>query len=130
MAGFVTVFNSYNEPITNLLVGNNVAGNVAGWSAGPTPPQYTPSGLKVARSKYPSTSPVFAYGDNSLVFPWDSRTGKTTVSIPTDQSLDDDLILYLTQNDAILLTARGVVINTSPVTTTLSLAEMEKDGVA
>jgi len=128
MPGKVTVFNSYNEPITNMLVANNVAGNIGGWSPGPTPPQYTPSALTVPRSKYPATTAVFAYGDNAMVFPWNSRTGHTTVSIPLDSSLDDDLILYLTQNLAILLTARGVVMGTSQVTTTVSAAEMKADG--
>jgi hypothetical protein len=124
MSGKVTVFNSYNEPITNLLVSNNIAGNIAGWSQGPTPPLYTPGSLPVQRAKYPGSSPVFAYGANTMVFPWDSRTGHTTVTIPPETSLDDDLILYLTQNDAILLTARGVVINTATVETTLSVAAL------
>jgi len=129
MPGNVMVFNIYNEPVTNLLVGNNNAGNIAGWATGPNPPQYTPSGLPVKRTKYPSDeSASFAYGDNPMVFPWHSRTGKTTVNIPVSTSLDDDLILYLSQNEAILLTARGVVISTSTVTTTLSLAEMQRDG--
>ncbi|CAD7717980.1 hypothetical protein LMG31884_27200 [Xanthomonas hydrangeae] len=126
MAGKVTVFNSYNEPITSLLVTNNNAGNIAGWAAGPTPPLYTPSSLAVPRSKYPSTSAVFAYGDNTLVFPWDSRTGHATVTISQDSSLDDDLILYITQNKAILLTARGVVLNTFDVTTSLNMAAKEE----
>lgn len=120
MTGKVTVFNNYHEPVTHLLVSNNNAGNIPGWSPGSAPPQYTPSSLAVPRAKYPASSAVFAYGTNSVVFPWNSRTGHTTVSIPTDTSLDDDLILYLTQNQAILLTSRGVVINASPVTTSLS----------
>ena len=123
MPGKVVVFNSYNEPITGLLVANNVAGNIAGWAVGPTPPQYTPSALSVPRSKYPATTAVFAYGKNTLIFPWNSRTGNTTVDIPLEISLDDDLLLYLTQNQAILLTARGVVISTFVVTTTLSLKD-------
>ena len=127
MTGKVTVFNSYNESITNLLVANNNAGNIGGWATGPTPPLYTPSSLAVPRSKYPASTAVFAYGDNPLVFPWNSRTGKTTVNIPTETSLDDDLIVYLTQNQAILLTARGVVISTSQVVTSLSARSDEEE---
>jgi hypothetical protein len=128
MPGKVTVFNSYNEPIVHMLVANLDAGNIGGWAVGPTPPQFTPSAGTVPRSKYPSTTAVFAYGDNPMVFPWNSRTGHTTVSISVDISLDDDLILYLTQNLAILLTARGVVLSTSEVKTTLSFGEMKADG--
>ena len=120
MAGTVTVFNSYNEPVTNLLVANNVAGNIAGWAAGPSPSKYTPSALSVARSKYPQTTPVFAYGDNRVVIPWNSYTGNTTISIPATTSVDDDLILYLTLNQAVLLTARGMVLSITPVSTSLS----------
>jgi WD40 repeat protein len=111
MSGNVIVFNSYNEPIHSLLVSNNQAGKIGGWAAGPTPPKYTPSALSVPLSKFPSDSDaVFAYGDNEMVFKWDSRTGHTTVTIPEDLSLDDDLILYLTQNQAILLNSRGNVL--------------------
>lgn len=122
MVGKVTVFNSYNETISKLLIANNDAGTIAGWSTGTNPPLYTPSALTVKRSKYPSpdNTALFAYGDNALVFPWASRTGNTTVNIPVDTSLDDDLILYLTQNQAILLTARGVVLNITSITTSLS----------
>jgi hypothetical protein len=118
MSGNVYVFNCYNEPINQLNIANLGAGGIAGWSttAGTL---YTPAQLKVARSKYPESSATFAIGDNQLAALWDSFTGNVTVTIPDpkagDVSLDDDLILFLTKNEAVLLTTRGMVQATFPL---------------
>ncbi len=111
MPGNITVFNSYNEPVTQLSVGGYAAGDIAGWSQ--TAPRYTPSQLVVARSKDRGTKASFAIGANQVSIPWNSFTGLCTVKIPDPEtspvSLDDDLILYLTVNKAFLLTTRGFV---------------------
>jgi hypothetical protein len=111
----VYVFNCYNEPITKFLVGGNAAGDIAGWSTTATT-KYTPSLLVVPRSKFPQDDKAtFAVGDNDIRVPWDSFTGTTTITIPdpTKQSisLDDDLILFVTRNEAILMTTRGFVLD-------------------
>jgi hypothetical protein len=117
MPGSVTVFNSYNEPVTQLSVGGYSAGDIAGWSKGPTPPLFTPSALVVPRSKSPETKATFAIGPNLVIVNWNSFVVKYTVVVPDPRSsgisLDDDLILYLTVNEAILVTARGFVIGTA-----------------
>ncbi len=128
MAQSVIVFNSYNEPITDMLVLKRVAGNIAGWSEGPAPPKYTPNALIVPRSRFPVDPPgkvAFAYGNNPMAFPWSSRTGETIVYIDPSISLLDDLILYLTQNRAILLSARGVVLQEFDVISTMTAEQME-----
>ena len=51
--------------------------------------------------------------------PWDSFRGTVSVVIPDPKasrvSLDDPLILFLSRNEAVLLTTRGFVIQTFPV---------------
>ena len=120
MPGKVYVFNSYNEKITGLSVSGYAAGDIPGWADGTgSATKYTPSGLAVERVKDIGSSAAFAIGDNAVVVPWDSFRGQVTVTIPdpkhSDVSLDDDLILYLTKNEAILLTTRGFVNATFPV---------------
>jgi hypothetical protein len=122
MAGKVYVFNCFNEPITGLSVAGYSVGNIPQWADGTGKAiKYTPEGMTVERSKYP-TQKDFAIGENSLLVPWDSFTGSTTVVIPDPKpqeknsvSLDDDLILFLCTNEAILLTTRGFVLNTFPM---------------
>lgn len=114
----VTVFNSYNEPISGLSVSGYNAGPIAGWSDGTKSAKYTPSALAVPRSKHEeSGKATFATDkDNPVHIPWNSFTGDCVVTMPDPKSdpvsLDDDLILYLTKNQAILVTTRGFVINT------------------
>jgi hypothetical protein len=124
----VYVFNCYNEPITKLLVGGNSAGDIAGWStvAGT---KYTAAELAVPRSKYPDDAKAtFAIGDNDIRVPWDSFTGTATVAIPNPTSspisLDDDLILFITRNEAILMTTRGFVQDTFKVLLKNALGEL------
>jgi len=120
--GTVHVFNSYNEPVTGLSVSGYSAGNIDGWAAsGAT--QYTPNQVSVPRCKYQGevSGPAFAIGDNPVVIPWVSFRAAATITIPPPQSgvsLMDDLILYLTVNTAILVTTRGYVLNTFPISTT------------
>jgi hypothetical protein len=114
--GSVYVFNAYNEPVGSLSVSGGSAGTIAAWSSGGRD-KYTPASLSVPRSRS-KTGGQFANGDNPVVASWDSFTGRTTVKIPGfDQgvSLDDDLILFLTTNKAILESTRGRVLDIFPV---------------
>ena len=118
MPANVSVFNLYSEPISNLSVAGYNAGSIAGYANGSSAPIYTPASLAVPRAKYPGGSAAFAIGDNSLVIPWDSFRGYTTVTIPSSTggvNLDDPLILQLAVNSAMLLTTRGYLLSTFPV---------------
>lgn len=125
MAKTVYVFNCFNEPVTAMSVAGYAVGDVSPWSEGGEgkPLKYTPNGLAVKRSKYP-TKEYFAIGENSLLVPWDSFTGSTTVKIPDPSSsgisLDDDLILFACTNEALLLTTRGFVVDQFPMVHKLS----------
>jgi hypothetical protein len=114
--GSVYVFNCYNEPISALAVAGAAVGGIDSWSTrGQT--LYTPAERAVQRSRSPNPG-SFANGNNAVRIPWDSFTGTTTVTIPDASSgisIDDDLILFLTINQAILLTTRGRVQSTFPV---------------
>ena len=123
MAANVYVFNLYNEPITNLSVAGYNAGSINGYANGTTPPNtpiYTPASLAVPRTKSPGGSASFSIGDNAVVIPWDSFRGTATITIPDPTkypiSLNDPLILLVAVNNAILLTTRGYVVQTFPVT--------------
>lgn len=118
----VTVFNCYNEQISKLSVGGYSAGDIKPWSDGSSgnPPKYTPSSIAVPRTKNSDdNNPTFAIGDNQVIVPWDSFKGTLTVTIPdpksTDVSLDDDLMLFITRNNAILVTQRGYEKGSFPV---------------
>jgi hypothetical protein len=121
----VYVFNLYNEPVSNLSVSGYNAGDIAGYATGTVPPNvpiYTPASLAVPRSKSPGSTASFAVGDNAVLIPWDSFRGAVTVTIPNPAvspvSLMDPLILYLTRNDAVLMTDRGYVLGQFPVALT------------
>lgn len=129
MPGQVTVFNCFNEPVANLSVSGFPAGAIPGWSAGgtsPAPPKYTPSSITVPRTKYAGSTVSFAIGDNPLIIPWDSFTGRGTITVPSSVpgagpiSLDQDLMLYLTANEAFLTTQFGYVVATCPIAGSLS----------
>jgi hypothetical protein len=116
----VTVFNCYNEPVTGLIVSGGPVGDIDAWSdgRGSRPPRYTPSSRVVGRSK--SSAPkTFALGDNPVVVPWDSFTGRATVRIPAPGdsgiSLDDDLLLFVSTSQLTLMTVRGRVVDNIPL---------------
>jgi hypothetical protein len=122
----VYVFNLYNEPVTGLSVAGYAAGSVPGYATGTVPagvPVYTPASLAVPRTKSAESGASFSIGDNSIVVPWDSFRGEATITIPDPAvypvSLTDPLILYLTRNDAVLMTARGYVVGQFPVALTM-----------
>lgn len=121
MAGNVYVFNCYNEPINTLSVQYGAVGSVPGYSAGPTPPEYTPGTTKVPRSS-PLAGGKFGVGANIVTAAWDGFTGTVTVTIPDPKvgpvSIDDDLVLFVMVNQAVLVTTRGYVMGTFPVTLT------------
>jgi hypothetical protein len=115
--GNVYVFNSYNETVSGLSVAGGAAGDISAWAMGGGT-RYTPSARAVPRARN-ATPGSFAVGDNIVRIPWDSYTGRATVTIPSPAtspvSLDDDLILFLTLNQAILESTRGFVLSTFPV---------------
>jgi hypothetical protein len=136
MPGKVTVFNCFNEPITGLSVSGNGVGNVTGWSTGGTgsPPQYTPSSITVPRSKYAAAG-TFAIGANPIIVPWDSFTGRASITIPSSVpgsgpiSLDQDLMLYITANEAFLTTQFGYVVGDPfPISGSLSSQSPDQGG--
>jgi hypothetical protein len=116
----VYVFNCYNEPISGFTVGGSQVGDIPGSSSGSgQAARYTPAGLPVPRSRHPDPG-SFAIGNNQVSSPWDSFLGTATITIPDPSSsgisLDDDLILFLALNQAMLLTTRGFVKATFQVT--------------
>jgi|SRR3954447_13173576 len=132
MPGTVTVFNCYNEPITSLSVSGNGVGDIPPASPGGDgkPLKYTPSGKAIPRSKHAEQG-KFAIGDNAVQIPWNSFTGTTTITIPNPTtapvSLDDNLILYVTTNKAILVLERGFVLQTFDVKTAVNLEAEEAE---
>ncbi|HEX8392435.1 MAG TPA: hypothetical protein VF665_08780 [Longimicrobium sp.] len=136
MAGKVTVFNCFNEPVTNLSVaGYSAAATIAGWADGTVTgvPKYTPSSTTVPRAKYAGSSAVFAIGDNAVKVPWDSFTGSITVTVPSSVpgtgpiSLDQDLMLYVGANQAFLTTQFGYVIGTFTVVGALGGVQVDTE---
>lgn len=128
----VYVFNLYNEPVTGLSVAGYAAGSITGYATGTVPPNvpiYTPASLAVPRTKTPTSSASFSVGDNAVVVPWNSFRGTVTVTIPdpavSPVSLNDPLILYLSRNDAVLVTTRGYVLGTFPVALTMRVPAAE-----
>ncbi len=122
LSGKVYVFNSYNEAISSLSIHGYAAGSIKAWAAKTTENPYQPCALEVGRVRHADelSSAGFAYGDNQIVIPWDSFQGTATIKIPSPAdrvSGDDDLILYVCVNKAILLDARGFVLDTFDVTT-------------
>ncbi len=120
MPGQVYLFNLFNEPIGNLVVNGYPAGNIAGYATGGTgTPIYTPASLAVPRSKSQGAAASFAIGDNLVVLAWDSFSGTTTVTVPdpaqTPVSLDDPLLLLIAVNQAMLMSARGYLLASFPV---------------
>jgi hypothetical protein len=120
MPGKVYCFNCYNEPINQLNVNGLPAGTVAGWQAsGGT--IYTPVALPVPRARHGD-------GQQAAVFPndmptpmridWDSYTIQSSINLVglPNVSLDDDLILYIAVNQLTLMTTRGFVLLTVPLT--------------
>lgn len=120
MPGSVHVFNLYNETISNLSISGCPAGSINGYANGSSAPIYTPASLSVPRTRHPDGSATFAIGPNQVIIPWDSFRAMTTVTIPSPSTspvgLDDPLILLLAVNEAMLLTTRGYLLTTFPVT--------------
>jgi hypothetical protein len=113
MPGKVTVFNCSSES-AQLQVSSGQAGAIAALSQG-AGASYTPGSITVGRSGSPSPG-AFAQGSNPVVILWDSMTGSTTVDVPAGiVSLDDDLLLFVTSNQAFLVTTRGYTVGTFAV---------------
>jgi hypothetical protein len=120
MPGKVYCFNCHRETISQLLVNGLPASTIAGW----TIPGYTPASLPVDRiRRSDGRTPAFPIDrPTALELRWQSFTGKVSIPAvsPFDSpvSLDDDLVLYMTLNGAILLTTRGSVMSMSDVSLT------------
>jgi hypothetical protein len=117
--GNVYCFNSFNEPANLSANGNAAASPIPGWQAsGAT--IYTPQAIAVPRVKHTDDATSAAFGNdkpNAVRIQWVTYTGSTSITIPPEQSLLDNLILYLTLNKAILMNTRGFVLSTANVTT-------------
>jgi hypothetical protein len=106
-AGSTFIWNLYYEP-GDVELNGIAAGQLPGREASYT----APPGLRVPRTKYPSSDAVFHYGDNVVVIRWDSYTGRAVVPIETQKaSLDQSLGLYVGIGSPwFLLDERGLVI--------------------
>jgi len=122
MAGNVYCFNCYNEPLNQLNVNGVPFGTVTpaigGWAAtGGT--VYTPLAVPVPRSKHGDGSGATFPNDmpTPLRINWDSWTVQTQIDISKipNLSLNDDLILYIAINQLTLMSTRGFVLLTQPV---------------
>lgn len=112
MSGSVTVLNCGIHPIRSVLVGGMpVDGAIPGWTAGPVPARYTPRQLVVPRSRLPVPGCAsFIEGANTVEIQWYGLTGRTRVTIYPHIDLKDDLVLFITATEALLLDAGGRVI--------------------
>lgn len=112
MNGNVTVFNCGIHPIRSLLIcGVLVDGAIPGWTAGPVPAKYTPRQLVVPRSRGPlAQCATFIEGPNTVEIQWYGLTGRTRVTIHPHIDLKDDLVLFITASEVLLLDAGGRVI--------------------
>ena len=121
MPGKVSVFNLYNEPISGLSVSGYSAGNIAGYNPPTSSPAYQPGalGTPVPRAAHAGSAAMFITGDNALIIPWESFTGTVTINMPdptkSQVSIDDDLIVYLATNLALVVTTRGYVLSSPDV---------------
>lgn len=112
MSGNVVVFNCGIHPIKSLLVGERqVDGAIPGWTAGPIPAQYTPRQLQVPRSQAGLADRAsFVEGANPVEIQWYGLTGRTRVTIHPHIDLNEDLVLFITASEVLLLDAGGRVI--------------------
>lgn len=112
MSGSVVILNCGVHPIKSLLVrGVPVDGAIPGWTAGPVPARYTPRQLAVPRSRAPLPHhATFIEGPNALEIGWYGLTGRTRVTVHPHIDPKDDLVLFITASEALLLDAGGRVI--------------------
>ena len=120
MPGKVYCFNCYNETMNQLNVNGLTAGSISGWSSSGST-IYTPVAKAVNRARHGDgqTEPVFPNDQPTpLRFDWDSFTIQTQISLVglPNVSLDDDLILYIAINQLTLMSTRGFVLLTQPIT--------------
>ena len=112
--GSVHVFNCYNEPVTGLSVAGYVAGSIGALADDDT---FTPQSIPVPRARTRPTTAAFAIGATTVIVPWDSFRGTTTVTVPDPAdgavSLTDPLLLALSPSGSALLTQRGYVLSFS-----------------
>jgi hypothetical protein len=116
MPGKVYCFNCYNETINQLNVNGLPAGSIGGWSSS----GYTPAAIAVNRARHGDgqSQPVFPNDQPTpLLFNWASYTIQTQISLVglPNVSLDDDLILYIALNQLTLMSTRGFVLLSQPI---------------
>jgi hypothetical protein len=69
----------------------------------------------VPRTNWPGSKATFQFGDNELVIPWATYMAKATIHVPSEIQLEHDLLLLLTLSQVMLVTTRGLVIETAEV---------------
>ncbi len=119
--GKVYVFNCFNEP-ASLSVSNFGPESIPAWAMTGTN-KYEPSGVAVARIMHGDEREGIAFanvGDNLVSVNWTSNAFNN-ISIPmppgTQTSINDDLVLYLTQSSFILMTTDGYIVSITPTAT-------------
>jgi hypothetical protein len=120
--GNVYVFNCFNEKAQISVTGYS-AGPIAAWQSVTGSNPYQPSAVTVPRIKHNDERSGAAFADdggNSLNVGWDSGIcNGIPIDIPTTGlSIDEDLVLYITHNQAILLRFDGFVLGQQPLTVT------------
>lgn len=119
MPGKVYCFNCYNEPINQFAVNGLSAGRASGWSAAGSS-IYTPASLAVPRARHGDGQSTAVFPNDmptALSIDWDSYSiqGSIDLSRLANVSLDDDLILYIALNQMTLMSTRGFVLSTTPI---------------
>jgi hypothetical protein len=119
MPGKVYCFNCYNETMNQLNVNGVSAGSISGWSSSGSA-IYTPVAAAVNRARHGDgqSQPVFPNDQPTrLRCNWDSFSIQTQINLASlpNVSLDDDLILHIAVNQLTLMSARGFVLLSQPV---------------
>ncbi|HEY1604926.1 MAG TPA: hypothetical protein VGF77_04955 [Allosphingosinicella sp.] len=118
MPGKVYCFNCYNETMNQLNVNGLSAGSIGGWSSSGSA-IYTAVAVAVNRARHSDGSqPVFSNDQpTALRLNWDSFAIQTQISLVglPNVSLDDDLILYIAVNQLTLVSSRGFVLLSQPI---------------
>jgi hypothetical protein len=120
--GNVYVFNLAREEIQRLHVAEETVGSIPHWvteqeekeSKEPKKVRYTPSGLAVPRSKE-GTSGTFRVGTTAVTADWESFSGRGSIVIPKPTEgplLTEDLILFISTKEALLMSINGKVLST------------------
>ncbi|ELX09337.1 hypothetical protein Jab_2c14030 [Janthinobacterium sp. HH01] len=125
MTGNVYCFNTFGDNLEQFSVNGASASAtvpaVAGWptASSSSTSIYTPYALSVPRARHGDTFTAVFLNDGPTVMGmnWDSGKVETSIDLsqlPHPVSLDEDLILYMSANQMILMNIHGFVLKTVP----------------